>query len=68
MFKFHGGDSQVFFFGSFVSSPFDKVLQFAVVLSVKLGVEDFGDLIFEFTVDVDQRKRWLDVVRDGVQS
>ena len=55
------------FFGSFVSSPFDKVLQLAFVLSVELGVEDFGDL-FGFTVDIDRKRRWLDVVGDGVRS
>ena len=68
MFEFCGGDPQGFFFSSFVSSPFDKVLQLAFVLSVELGVKDFGDLVFGFTIDVDQRWRWLDAVRDGVQS
>ena len=67
MFEFHGGDPQGFF-SSFVSSPLDEVLQFSFVSSVKLGVEDFGDLIFGFAVDVDQRWRWLDAVGDGVQS
>ena len=61
-------DPQGFFFSSFISSPFDEVLQLAFVLSVKLGVKDFRDLIFRFTVDVDQRRRWLDVVGDGVRS
>ena len=68
MFKFCGRDPRGFFFGSFISSLFDKVLQLAFVSSVKLGVEDFGDLIFGFAVDVDWRWRWLDVVGDGVQS
>ena len=68
MFEFHGGDPQRFFFGSFISSPFDEVLQLAFVLSVKLGVKDFGDLVFGFAVDVDWRRRWLDVVGDGVWS
>ena len=62
MFKFHGRDPQGFFFGSFISSPFDKVLQLAFVLSVELGVEDFRDLVFGFTVNVDWRWRWLDAV------
>ena len=64
MFEFRGGDPQGFFFSSFISSPFDKVLQ----LAVKLGVEDLGDLIFGFTVNIDWRQRWLDAVGDGVQS
>ena len=48
--------------------PTDEVLQLAFVLSVKLGIKDFGDLIFGFAIDVDWRWRWLDVVGDGVQS
>ena len=68
MFEFRGRDPQGFFFGSFVSSPFDKVLQLVFVLSVKLGVKDFRDLIFGFAVDIDRRQRWLDAVRDGVWS
>ena len=67
MFEFCGGDPQGFF-SSFISSPFDEVLQLAFVLLAELGVEDFGDLIFRFTVDIDQRWRWLDAVGDGVQS
>ena len=45
-----------------------RYCNFAFVLSVKLGVEDFGDLIFGFIIDVDWRWRWLDAVGDGVQS
>ena len=68
MFEFRGGNPQGFFFGSFVSSSLDKVLQLAFVLLVELGVEDFGDLVFGFAIDVDQGQRWLNVVGDGVQS
>ena len=68
VFEFRGGNPRGFFFGSFVSSPLDEVLQLAFVSSVKLGVEDLGDLIFWFAVDVDQRRRWLDAVGDGVWS
>ena len=41
VFEFCGEDPQGFFFSSFVSSPFDEVLQLAFVSSVGLGVEDF---------------------------
>ena len=68
MFEFHGGNPQGFFFGSFVSSPLDEVLQLAFVSSVELGVEDFRDLVFMFAIDVDRRPRWLNVVGDGVRS
>ena len=68
MFEFHGGNPRGFFFGSFVSSPLDEVLQLAIVSSVELGVEDLGDLVFWFAVNVDQRRRWLDAVGDGVRS
>ena len=68
VFEFCGRDPQGFFFCSFISSPLDEVLQLAFVLSVKLGVEDFGDLVFGFAVDVDWRWRWLDAVRNGVWS
>ena len=68
VFEFRGGNPRGFFFGSFVSSPLDEVLQLAFVSSVELGVEDFGDLVFGFAVDVDRRWRWLDAVGDGVRS
>ena len=68
MFEFCGGDPQGFFFGSFVSSPLDKVLQLAFVSLVELGVEDFRDLVFGFAIDIDWRWGWLDVVGDGVWS
>ena len=68
MFEFCGRDPRGFFFSSFISSPFDEVLQLAFVSSVELGVEDFGDLVFGFAVDVDRRQRWLDAVGDGVWS
>ena len=68
VFKFHGGNPQGFFFGSFVSSPLDEVLQLAFVSSVELGVEDLGDLVFWFAVNVDRRRRWLNAVGDGVRS
>ena len=67
MFEFCGRYPQGFFFCSFISSLVDEVLQFAFVLLVDLGVEDFGDLIFGFAIDVDWRWRWLDVVRNGVR-
>ena len=53
MFEFCGGDPGGFFFGTFASSPFDEVLQLTLVSSAELGVEDFGDLIFGFTIEVD---------------
>ena len=68
MFEFCGGNPQGFFFGSFVSSPLDEVLQLAFVLLVELGVKDLGDLVFWFAVDVDWRRRWLNAVGDGVRS
>ena len=46
----------------------NEVLQLAFVSSVKLRVEDFGNLVFGFTINTDQRWRWLDVVRNGVWS
>ena len=48
MFEFRGRNPRGFFFGSFVASPLDEVLQLAFVLSVELGVEDLGDLVFGF--------------------
>ena len=68
VFEFHGRDPRGFFIGSFISSPFDEVLQLAFVLLVELGVEDFGDLIFGFAVDIDQRQRWLDTIGNGIWS
>ena len=68
MFEFCGGDPQGFFFGSFIFSPLDEVLQLAFVSSVELGVKDFGDLVFRFAVDVDWGQRWLNAVGDGVRS
>ena len=68
VFEFRGRNPQGFFFGSFVSSPLDEVLPLAFVSSVELRVKDLRDLVFGFTIDVDWRWRWLDVVGDGVQS
>ena len=65
VFEFRGGNPRGFFFGSFVSSPLDEVLQLAFVLSVKLGVENLRDLVFGFTVDVDWGQRWLNAVECG---
>ena len=62
VFEFCGGDPWGLFFSSFVSSPFDEVLQLAFVLLVELGVEDFRDFVFRFAIDIDRRWRWLDVV------
>ena len=64
--KLHGKEPQSFFVGTGISSPADKVEELAVTpSSINLRVEDFFDFIFDLSVDLDQRWRRLNSIRNG---
>ena len=57
MVKFGGKKPQSFFIGTCVTSPADKVEELAVTPSpINLRVEDFLDFLFDFSVDLNQRR------------
>jgi len=49
--KLIGIDPRGFFIGAFVACPSDKVLKFAVMSVVNLGVKDVGNLKFGLVFD-----------------
>ena len=51
------GEPGGFFIGAFITSPVNKVKEFALAAFVDLGVKDFTDLILEFTFNLDRRRR-----------
>ena len=66
MVKLHGKEPRSFFIGTGVSSPADKVEELAVTPSpIDFRVEDFFDLVFNFSVNLDWRWRRLDSIRNG---
>ena len=68
MVKLCGKEPQSFFISSSISSPADQVQKLAVTPSpVNLGIEDFFDLIFNFSVDLNWRQQRLDSIRNGAQ-
>ena len=46
-----------FFIGAFITSPANKVKEFALVVFVDLGVKDFPNLILEFAFNLNRRRR-----------
>ena len=46
-----------FFIGAFITSPANKVKEFALAAFVDLGVKDFTDLILEFAFNLNWRRR-----------
>ena len=55
--KLRGGEPGGFFISTFITSPADKVKEFALAVFVDLGVEDFTDFILKFALDLDRRRR-----------
>ena len=51
------GEPGGFFISTFITSPADKVREFALAVFVDLGVEDFTDFILKFALDLDRRRR-----------
>ena len=46
-----------FFIGAFITSPANKVKEFALAAFVDLGVDDLGDLVLHISVDFHRRWR-----------
>ena len=55
--KLRSGEPGGFFISTFITSPADKVKEFALAAFVDLGVKDFTDLILEFAFDLNWRRR-----------
>ena len=66
--KFRCWEPGGFVLGTFVSGPLDKVLELTLVTLVDLGVKDFGDLVFGFTINDDGRLWWCDSIWEVVWS
>ena len=57
-----------FFICTFISGPMDEVQEFAVPVSMSdLRIKDLFNLVFSFTVDVDQRWQSLHMIGDHVR-
>ena len=68
MIKFSGKKPQSFFVSICITSPADKVQELAVTPSpFNLRVKDFLDFIFNFSVDLDQRRQRLDPIWNGAR-
>ena len=66
MIKLHGKEPQSFFIGTCVSSPVDKIEELAGTPSpINLRVKDFLNFIFDFSIDLNQRWRSLNSIRNG---
>ena len=61
MITLHGKEPQSFFISTCITSPADKVEELAVTPSlIDFRVKDFLDFVFDFSVDLDQRRRRLE--------
>ena len=57
-----------FFVCTFVSGPMDEVQEFTVLVSmVDLQIEDLFDLVFSFTIYIDQRRQNFHMIGDCVR-
>ena len=55
--KLRSGEPGGFFISAFITSPANKVKEFALATFVDFGVKDFTDLILEFAFNLDRRRR-----------
>ena len=66
MVKLCGKEPRSFFISTCISSPADKIEELAVTPSpINLRVKDFFDFIFNFSVDLDRRRRRLNSIWNG---
>ena len=68
MFKFRGRKPGKFFIGILIAEPADKVEKFAGTMAVDFGIGHFGDLILQFSLNVDWRRQRLNMVQNFVRS
>ena len=55
--ELRSGEPGGFFISAFITSPANKVKEFALAAFVDLGVKDFTDLILEFAFNLDRGRR-----------
>ena len=55
--ELRSGEPGGFFISAFITSPANKVKEFALATFVDFGVKDFTDLILEFAFNLDRRRR-----------
>ena len=68
MVKLRGKEPQSFLIGTCISSPVDKIEELAVMPSpINFRVKDFLNLIFDFSVDLNQRWRRLKSIQNSVR-
>ena len=68
MIKLHGKEPQSFLVSTCISRPVDKVEKLVVMPSpIHLRVEDFFNLVFNFSINLDQRQWRLDSIQNGAQ-
>ena len=64
--KLRGKEPRSFFVGTCVTSPVDKVEELAVTPSlIDFRVKDFLNFVFNFSVDLNQRRQRLNSVRNS---
>ena len=55
-----------FFISAFVAFPADQVQQFTQSAIVDFGVQNLGDFVLLFSVNLNRWRRWLNTVGDGI--
>ena len=63
--ELRSGEPGGFFISAFITSPANKVKEFALAMFVDFGVKDFTDLILEFAFNLDRRRRRWNMIRNG---
>ena len=66
MTEFGGGEPFCLLVRTFITEPTYEVEQLTASPSIDFRIEDLGDLVLEFTIDLDWRRRRLRAVRDGI--
>ena len=66
--KLRGKEPRSFFVSTCVTSPADKIEELAVTPSpINFRVKDFLNFIFDFSVDLDRRRRRLNSIQNSVR-
>ena len=68
MFKFRGGKPGKFFISILIAEPADKVEKFAGTTAVDFGIGHFGDLILQFSLNINWQRQRLNMVRNFVRG
>ena len=63
--KLIGIDPRGFFISAFVAHPLDKILKFAVMSVVNLGIKDVRNFEFGLVFDNEGQGHWLNLIRNS---